>query len=262
MTTERAKELASKALKAIKAHILAEKKEFAKLPAKNYYAWCKAYPYADLGITLKHGWEGAKDEKYRLTINPYSQYRQNHIVETDTRGELEGVIRALFGLLNEQSKERGWKYIKVVRDYAEFGSGWNRVKVEYPSMVALLDAPCSEFNSLQNYLKKYAGITLPNFYIYNVRMGGKRGVLYAEEGERIYLDNRPKKCADLLAALRKFRGTKDTMVVKFGNEKYIDPIDKEYSCKHEIECDGEGRSYMTITIKTPQGRNKYETKVY
>ena len=66
----------------------------------------------------------------------------------------------------------------------------------------------------------------------------------------------------LLADLRKFRGTKDTMVVKFGNEKYIDPIDKEYSCKHEIECDGEGRSYMSITIKTPQGRNKYETKVY
>ena len=262
MTTQKTQELAEKALKAIKSHILAEKKEFAKLPSKNYYAWHKAYPNVELGITLKHNWEGAKDEKYRLTINPNWHNHDTHIVETDTRSELEGVIRVLFGLLNQQSKERGWKYIKVVRDYAIFGSGYYREKVEYPSMVALLDAPCAEYKSLQNYLHKFAGVTLPNFYLYSVPMGGKRGTLYAEEGERIYVDNEPKKCANLLADLRKYRGTKDTMVVKFGNEKYIDPIDFEYSCKHEIECDGEGRSYMTITIKTPQGKHKYETKVY
>lgn len=250
------------ALKAIKAHLLAEKREFAKLPSKDYYAWHKHYPYAEIGITLKEGWIGAKNEKYRLTINPNWYNHDKHIVETDTRSDLEGVIRVLFGLLNQQKKERGWKYLNIVRDHAEFGSGWYRDKVEYPSMVSLLDAPCSEFKSLQNYLHKFAGATLPEFHVYSVHMGGKRGRLYAEEGERIYLDNQSKKCGNLLAELRKARGTNDKMSVLFGKEEYINPIDKAYSERHEIECDGEGRSYMTITIKTPQGKVKYEKKIY
>ena len=262
MTTQEINHMAEMAVKAIKSNILTQKKEFAKLPRKDYYAWHKQYPYTDLGITLKHGWEGAKDEKYRLTINPNWHGHDIHIAETDSLTDLKNVIRAVNGLLNQLKSERGWKCLTIVYDYAEFGNGWYKNKVEYPSMVSLPDAPCSEFKSLQNYIKKYAGANLPNFYVYHVRMGGKRGTLYAEEGERIYLDNQPKKCETLLAELRKFRGTNDKMSVTFRKENYINPIDRAYSERHEIECDGEGRSYMYITIETPTRKVKYEKKIY
>jgi hypothetical protein len=247
--------MAEKALTIIKSKLLTEKKELKGRTD----SWGKAYPNVELGITMAKGWIGATDEKYRLTINPYWHQHDIHIVETDTLDELENIIRILFGLLNKQKEVKGWKYMQVVRDTEKF-SMWT--KVEYPASVGLLDEPCAEFKSLQNYIKKYSGYTLPNFYIYKVRMGGKRGVLHSEEGERIYLDNRPKKCAEVLADLRKFRGTKDKMSIKFGKEKWIDPIDFEYSCKHEIECDGEGRSYIQITITSPSGRHKYEQKIF
>lgn len=257
MTNEQITKLAEQALKAIKKAISEEKKNLKEHPYIE-----RAYPYVEMGITMKHGWIGAEGEKYRLTINPNWHGHDSHIAETDTRSELESVIRILFGLLNKQMEVKGWKYLKVVRDYAIFGTGWYREKVEYPAMVSLLDEPCKEFRSLQNYLKKFSDYTIPEFSVFNVSMGGKRGELYCEEGERIYLDNRPKKCAEILATLRKYRGTKDTITLNFGTEKWIDPIDYEYSCKHEIECDGEKRSYVKITIKSPSGRNKYETKIF
>lgn len=262
MTTEQKKQMAEKAFKAIKAKIAQDKKA-EKEYAEKYpqYRMDKRTPMAEMGITMKHGWNGAKDEKYRLTMYD-RKGEQVHIIETDSRNELAIIITILFGLLNQQKKVKGWSSLNVVRDKAEFGCGYYTDKVEYPSKITLNDAPCAEFKSLQNYLKKYANYTLPNFYIFHSRMGGKRGVLWDEYGERIYLDNRPKKCADVLANLRKFRGTKDSITCRFGNENWMDEVDRRYSERHEIECDGEKRSYVTITIKTPQGKVKYESKIY
>ena len=257
MTTEQITKLAENALKAIKKAITEEKKNLKEHPYIE-----RAYPYVELGITMKHGWIGAENEKYRLTINPHWFNHDKHIAETDTRSDLERVINTLFGLLNKQNEVKGWKTLKVVRDNAFFGTGWYREKVEYPAMVCLLNEPCKEFRSLQNYIKKFSDYTIPEFTIFNVRMGGKRGELYCEEGERIYLDNRPKKCAEVLANLRKYRGTKDTINLKFGTEKWIDPIDEAYSCRHEIECDGEKRSYVILSVTSPTGKHKFEQKVY
>lgn len=40
------------------------------------------------------------------------------------------------------------------------------------------------------------------------------------------------------------------------------PVDKAYSEMHEVECEGERRSFLKITIKTPMGKVKFETKIY
>jgi hypothetical protein len=93
-------------------------------------------------------------------------------------------------------------------------------------------------------------------------MGGKRGRLWDEYGERVFIDNKPRKCARLLEELRKARGTKDTMTCKRGEENYIDEEERRYSEYAEIECEGEKRKYLLITIKTPSGKVKYETKIY
>ena len=264
MTTT-AKMLAETAMNKIKKYLAKEKKEIkerANGKGSIYFCYGTTYPSAEMDITLKQGWIGAKDEKYRLTINPYRD-DAIHVIETDTRKELEDAIGELFALLNQQMKVRGWGNMRVIRDDAIFGSGWTRERVRYPRVVALPDAPCSEFKSLEKFLVKYGDISeLGDYSVYHVPMGGKRGELYCEEGERRYLCNDSEKCAKLLAELRKVRSANDKMEIHFGTEKYIDPLTEAYSAREEIECDGEGRGYITITIKTPTRRVKYEKKVY
>ena len=272
MTQEQIKTLAEKALKSIKATISAEKKSIKDYREK--HPWDKRHrnPSAELYISLKHNYYGAKDEKYRLTMSdPHYNGKDKHIVEVDTRYDLESIIRALFGLLYKQIEVKGWATLKIVRDKAEFGSGWNRDYVEYPSKVILCDPPCKEFTALQNYLNKYGVVKyryttypfkLANYELFTAAMGGKRGRLWNEYGEREYLDHDAERCAQILANLRKFRGTKDTMYCEKGEENYIDPVDREYSERHELDCEGEKRSYLSITIQSPSGKNKYETKIF
>ena len=260
LTTEQKTKLATKALNTIKKTINEKKKDIKAHPPVDYYDFRN--PHLDLGITLKHGYTGAKNEKYRLTINPNWFQHDTHIIECDTLSELEDTINTPFGLLNNQMKVKGWGTLKVVREKATFGDPWWGQKVIYPSKITLCDAPCKEYKSLQSFLKKYGNYTLGNFDIFHSAMGGKRGRLWDEYGERMYLDNRPKKCSAVLEELRKVRGSKDLMLCKMGQEDYIDPIDRAYSERHEIECDGEKRHYLEITIKTPTGKVKYNQKIY
>jgi hypothetical protein len=52
------------------------------------------------------------------------------------------------------------------------------------------------------------------------------------------------------------------MTCKRGEENYIDPEEERASSYYEVECEGEKRKYLLITIKTPSGKVKYETKIY
>ena len=275
LTTEQKTKLATKAFTAIKKDITEQKKKLKGRAVAN--PWDTRYPTITLNITLKHGWEGAKDEKYRLSTGYYQD--QKHLIETDSRHDLGDTINILLGLLNTQMKAKGWTTLKVVRDKAHFGDAWYGTDMTYPSRITLCDAPCKEYKSLQSYINKYGkaknltggnygyngyygDMHLGNFDIFHSRMGGKRGRLWDEYGERIYLDNRPKKCAAVLEELRKMRGSKDLMLCKLGEENYIDPVEQQYSAYHEVECEGEKRHYLEITIITPTGKVKYQQKIY
>lgn len=191
-------------------------------------------------------------------------------VETDTevsfncKWDIEDVCKELAKMLDAQKKVKGWGGLTYT--WKEQYISWD-MSYKFIDKVCLADPICKEYKSLQNYINKYGqgnygSINLGDYRLYNVRKGGKRGVLWCEEGERMYLDNKPKKCAEVLAELRKFRSTNDTMKCTFGNEDYIDEIDRKYSIYHEIECDGEGRNYLLIEIKTPSGKVKYSKKIY
>ena len=275
LTTEQKTKLATKAFTAIKKDITEQKKKLKGRAVAN--PWDTRYPTITLNITLKHGWEGAKDEKYRLSTGYYQD--QKHLIETDSRHDLGDTVNILLGLLNTQMKAKGWTTLKVVRDKAHFGDAWYGTDMTYPSRITLCDAPCKEYKSLQSYINKYGkaknltggnygyngyygDMHLGNFDIFHSRMGGKRGRLWDEYGERIYLDNCPKKCAAVLEELRKMRGSKDLMLCKLGEEDYIDPVEQQYSAYHEVECDGEKRHYLEITIITPTGKVKYQQKIY
>ena len=270
LTNEKKDALAKKAFNAIKKTITEQKKDNKKETRPGYYR----VPVADLDITLEKGWTGAKDEKYRLTLSPikYGE-KEKHIIETDTKTDLNDVIRALFGLLNEQMKTKGWGTLMVTRDKAHFGDWMYGYDIEYPAKVTLCDTPCKEYTALQKYINKYGKATdyrgfpvydmhLRNFQLFRAAMGGKRGTLWDEYGDRMYLDNRPKACTSILNELREIRGTKDIVACTEGEENWIDPVDRAYSEKYEIECEGEKRHYLKIVIKTPAGKVKHEKKIF
>jgi hypothetical protein len=52
------------------------------------------------------------------------------------------------------------------------------------------------------------------------------------------------------------------MYCKRGEENYIDPEERRASAYYEVECEGIKRKYVEITIKTPQGKVKYQEKIY
>ena len=177
--------------------------------------------------------------------------------------DIEDIVSELNTLFAQQKKVKGWTNLNIVTEKVEMeSSGWNSSYLTLPVKVALPDPQCSEYKSLRNYLSKFGGYTLRDYQLFRSYMSGKRGYLFSEDGERQYLDSNPKRCADFLADLRKYRGSKDTMAVSFKQEKYIDPDERRYSEYAEIECSGELRHYLQVTIKSPNGKVKYEGKIY
>ena len=198
------------------------------------------------------------------------------VKDIESKNELAYIFDLIRDKLDKLKATKGWGTLvhtsETIRPMSS-GGNWVIPRLSVLTKVEVPDAPCKEYKSLENYLNKYGlrkrygqwGLTsleLTPFKLYSVYAGGKRGVLWGEEGDRHYLANKPKKCTEILANLRKHRTSKDTMICEFGREEYIDPIDKRFSIYHEVECDGEIREYLTITIKSDNGKVKYETKIY
>ena len=182
---------------------------------------------------------------------------------------IDDIFKELNTLLTAQQKVKGWGGLNFFKEKVSVDSGtWRDYEVTIIPKVCLADAPCSEYKSLANFVNKYAQVkygskvNLGNFQLFSAAMGGKRGCLWDEHGERLFLDNKPKKCARLLEELRKARSTKDIMTCEYGEENYLDPEEQRYSEWAEIECEGEKRRFLRIIIKTPTGRVKYDGKLY
>lgn len=190
------------------------------------------------------------------------------VAELLTHYDVSEVFSKLRNLLNEQKKVKGWGGLNFNPERVELEScSWSGYRVDIIPKVCLADAPCKEYNSLMNYINKYGAFgwsntQVSNYEFFSSAMGGKRGRLWDEYGERVFLDNKPKKCARVLEELRKARGSKDTLAIKRGEENYIDEEERRYSEYAEIECEGEKRKYLEITIKTPSGKVKYQQKIY
>ena len=204
------------------------------------------------------------------TTNYYTIKVENEEIGKCTYlSDIESVFREFGNMLDTQRKVKGWGGLNYTNDKITYNVGmWSDYSVKFIPKVCLADAPCPEFKPLMNYINKYGlteykgKVNLTNYDLFSAAMGGKRGRLWDEYGERVFLDNKPKKCARLLEELRKARGTKDTMTCKRGEENYIDPEEERASSYYEVECEGEKRKYLLITIKTPSGKVKYETKIY
>ena len=262
------KELGGKLFNKVKA-VLADARKYNKEKglATASYGWGRKSQQVDIEVWDNTIWKDGRKIVKSYIINVEGE----KFAEVSTHYCVAEIFSELRNLLFTQKKVKGWSGLNFMSERVELAScDWSGYQVSIIPKVCLADAPCSEYKSLMNYINKYgttAGfyggkVNMTNYEFFSAAMGGKRGSLWDEYGERIFLDNKPKKCARILGELRKARGSKDVMVCKRGEEKYMDDIDRQYSIMHEIECDGEKRQYLSITIKTPQGKVKYETKIY
>lgn len=259
------KEIASKIFKEVKG-LLASAHKYNK---ENGFGnmmdgWRRKRQQVDISICDNTTWENGTRQVRSYTI----KVEDKEIAKVLTHYDASEVFSELRSLLNELKKTRGWSGLNFMSERVELAScSWSGYEVSIIPKVCLANPTCSEYKSLMNYINKYGTnglypVNLDTYELFSAAMGGKRGRLWDEYGERIFLDNKPKKCARILEELRKARGSKDKMECKRGEENYIDEMERKYSEYHELECEGEKRKYLAITIKTPQGKVKYQTKIY
>jgi hypothetical protein len=262
MNSTEIKALATKMFNATKKN-LADARKYNK--DNNVNAWTRKAQQVDISVYDHDVWKGntRTTEYYILNVG------NKEIGKCTYRSDIESVFREFGYMLDAQKKVKGWGGLNYSKDKIYFNmGGWSDYSINIIPKVCLADAACPEYKSLMNFINKYGlseykgKVNLGNYDLFSAAMGGKRGRLWDEYGERVFLDNKPKKCARLLEELRKNRGTKDAMICERGEENYIDPEEQRYSAYAEIECEGEKRKYLLITIKTPSGKVKYETKIY
>jgi hypothetical protein len=253
------KELASKVFNAIKKN-LADARKYNKEKNLTLDAyWGRKSQQADLSVWDNTEWKDGYKNVRSYTI----KVEGKEIGEVRTHYDVREVFHELNLLLDEQKKVKGWSGLNYATERVSLQScSWSGYEVTIITKVCLADAPCSEYKSLMNYINKFSNANIKNYEFFSASMGGKRGRLWDEYGERLFLDNKPKKCARILSELRKYRGTKDLMLCKRGEENYIDPEEQRASAYYEVECEGIKRKYVEITIKTPQGKVKYQEKIY
>jgi hypothetical protein len=256
------KKSAETIFKKIKDTLTAARKANKDLPLGSYK---RKSQEVRIDLWTENIWERNKKtaEVYVIKMNGVKA------AEVKTRYDVEDVFKELRKLLDGQKKTKGWGGLNYAVESINLdASSWCGYHVDTISKVTLADAPCPEYKSLMNYINKYGKAkydmspNVRNYEFFSAAMGGKRGRLWDEYGERAFLDNKPKKCARLLEELRKARGSKDLMLCLRDEEDYIDPEEQRYSAYEEIECEGERRKYLRIVIKTPTGKVKYDEKLY
>lgn len=258
------KTAAEKIFKAIKK-ALSDARKYNKENNYPINSWNRRAQQVDISV-----WDNTTWKDNKKVINYYGiRLNGKEVCKCKTHYDVNEVFGELRNLLSAQKKVKGWGGLNFLAERVNLeGYSWDGYSVPIIPKVCLADAPCSEFKSLMNYINKYgirkygAPMRLENYELFSAAKGGKRGYLWDEHGERIFLDNKPKTSARFLEELRKNRGTKDTMLCEIGEEDYIDPEEQRASSYYEVECEGEHRRYLRVIIKTPTGRVKYDEKLY
>jgi hypothetical protein len=194
----------------------------------------------------------------RICISFYNSWKGETLADNLTRYQAKKIAEEVIKGLKELKATRGWgRLMWEIEDCCNGGNGWYNDYIKFPTNIVLMAEPCKEYKSLVNYLSKYCGKNLNDTDIYSVHIGGKRGRVYGEEGDRYYLCHNSALCEKILADLRKYRGSNDKVVCT--NIKEHDDIDKwelEVSIRNEVEFGGVRNKYFEVKISTPSGKEK------
>lgn len=235
--------------------------------------------------TVRVSYDGIQESVFDRKTQTWKKGAKEYYISVNDRQIVRGIdslneIAAIFSLLisecERQRKVRGWGGLVLSTHVDRQGYGgpnWVVPTVRSVRKITLADAPCPEYSSLQHWINRFGirrrpgscfteRIELGNYVLFSAAMGGKRGVLWDEYGERRFLDNKPVKCSRILRELRAARATNDKVTCVYGEEDYIDPEEKRASAYYEIECEGEKRKFLEVTVTSPSGKVKYQEKIY
>lgn len=194
----------------------------------------------------------------RICISFYNSWQGETLADNLTRYQAKKIAEEVIKGLKELKATRGWgRLMWEIEDCCNGGNGWYDDYIKFPTNIVLMAEPCKEYKSLANYLTKYCNKKLNETDIYSVHIGGKRGRVYGEEGDRYYLCHNSALCEKILADLRKYRGSNDKVVCT--NIKEHDDIDEwelEVSIRNEVEFGGVRNKYFEVKISTPSGKEK------
>ena len=114
------KKIAESIVKDIKKHI-SDAKKFNK--ETNAVGWNRKSTSVGLGLGLKFGWLGAKDEKYIFYVDGKEKAELTYL------SDVRELIHNISVLLNELKKTRGWGNLTIATDVVSFGGCWDSTDV-------------------------------------------------------------------------------------------------------------------------------------
>ena len=234
------KEIASNVVDAVKDYIELQMK---REPNNNTYDGCIRYYRVVRG----------KQDGYRINVN------NKDITDILESFEFKSVIDELLSQLKELKNDSKWSGIDWILIETHLPNSLSVIKVPY---VKFFTEPCKEFTKLRKFLEKHCGKIISKKDLYKVYIGGKRGRIYCEDGERDYLAYHPTKCAQILTELRSAKGTRD--IARTTDIKTIDDIDDfelQVSIRHETEFDGMRYTECVVIVETPSGKTKKTIRV-
>lgn len=265
MTNAECTKVAEKIFKTIKKNVSDARKYNKEKGYTDPCSWARHSQQADITVWDNTIWKNGT----KIVKNYIIKVEGKEVATAPTHYDVRYIFSELRNMLEKQKGTKGWGGLNWQNEDVELESGtWSGYRTSIITKVCLADAPCPEYKSLMNYVNKYgtrkygSPMRLGNYELFAAAKGGKRGYLWDEHGERIFLDNCPKDCKKHLDELRKYRGTKDIMTCEIGEEDYLDEDERRYSEYAEIECEGEHRRFLRVVVKTPTGKVKLDTKIY
>ena len=159
---------------------------------------------AELNVGMKYGYTTKNKDCYQIRLG--RQWFDAPVLADGIESiyDLKEIIGEVEKNIYAQQKVKGWGTLNVAYDTADFDyNSWNPKSVRYPAKITLCEKPCKEFTALQKFINKYGkttywgstygAVNLRNYELFCSYVGGKRGRLWDEYGDRRYLDNKPKK---------------------------------------------------------------------
>lgn len=231
-------EIANKVINTIKSNLLTEKK---KGNGNSFFTYLEV-------------WDGKCGTQTYFTIKVDGK----EVTKVESSYDMRRVNELIVKGLNDLKTTRGWGRLSydTIDEYLDGYKSLYSTATKIPHDIVLLAEPCKEFKSLANYVAKYGNTTIKEESIYAVSIGGKRGRVYGEEGDKRYLCHRPNKCKTLLDELRKIRGTNDKMTCSFAVKDDIDPWELHCSIRNETEFGGVRHKTLIVKCTTPSGKVK------
>ena len=183
--------------------------------------------------------EFLKKSKRGVVSIPLYQLSIDYDAGIDTEENYEHNIALLENMLPELKHLKGVDYAKLE-------------KCSYTTFLRIIRKPCREFESLQNYMDKYAKCRFTYDFRCTESLSGKRSSMDITEVSML-CHNAPK-CKEIHKWLKENKVYNKKCIITVDTDTYYGDRFNSYGEDMECEWSGYRTRTITITLYTPTGR--------